>query len=177
MQLKSFQATFVKQLSDNKSRNAFLSHLKPCGKLLAEQQLAIYINNNQSALQKALAHIYPVCLNIVGENYFKQIARSYISDYPSKHYDLNSYGKFFSIFLKSQAILHHELKDYPYLADLALLEWFYHQIYYVPQRPVFDFSAFAGLSQDQYAGVSFKLSPDIKFLDSDYPVVSIWQGG
>ena len=69
MNLKSTQEGFIKQLSHTQSSNAFLGYLSPCGKLSAEQQLAIYQNNVRGALQNTLAQVYPVCRKILGETH------------------------------------------------------------------------------------------------------------
>ena len=175
MNLKSTQEGFIKQLSHTQSSNAFLGYLSPCGKLSAEQQLAIYQNNVRGALQNTLAQVYPVCRKILGENYFKQLARVYIKNHPSTHYDLNRYGELFSDFLKSQCQLQSELHDFLYLSDLAKLEWFYQKIYYAADAAIFDFTAFAKLTEQQQAQSQFHLVPCLKFMSSYYPVLSIWQ--
>ncbi len=175
MSLKLVQDSFIQQITETLPEDDFLSYLKPCGNLLPEQQLAIYKNNVQGALQKSLSQIYPVCKKVLGEKYFKQIANIYIRNYPSKHYDLNLYGEYFFDFMNLQFIQREELKDFPYLSDLVQLEWFYHQVYFAAQGSVFDFFAYSQLSEQEQAGSVFQLSPCLKFISSDYPIVSIWQ--
>ena len=175
MNLKSTQEGFIKQLSHTQSRDDFLGYLSPCGKLSAEHQLAIYQNNVRGALQNTLAQVYPVCCKILGDKYFKQLARVYIKNHPSTHYDLNRYGEFFSDFLKSECQQQSELHNFLYLSDLAKLEWFYHQIYYAADATIFDFTAFAQLTEQQQAQSLFQLLPCLKFISSDYPILSIWQ--
>jgi hypothetical protein len=143
--------------------------------MLSKQQLSIYQNNVRGALQKTLAQVYPVCRKILGENYFKQLASHYIHHYPSRHHDLNGYGEYFSSFIKAECQQRSELNDYPYLSDLVLLEWFRQQIYYAAEEAVFDFPAFAQLSEQQQAQTVFQLAPHVRFIHSDFPVVSIWQ--
>jgi hypothetical protein len=175
MRLKLFQESFIQQVSSSSSADDFLKYLEPCGDLLPDQQLAIYQNNVHGALQKSLAQTYPVCKKILGEKYFKQLASLYIRNYPSVHYDLNVYGEHFSDFIGMQNQLREELKDFPYLSDLAKLEWFYHQIFYAAQASVFDFLAYSQLSEPQQAQSVFQLVPCFRFMSSDYPIVSIWQ--
>ncbi len=175
MRLKLFQESFIQQVSSSSFADDFLKYLEPCGDLLPDQQLAIYQNNVHSALQKSLAQIYPVCKKILGEKYFKQLASFYIKNYPSTNSDLNVYGDHFSDFIGMQNQLREELKDFPYLSDLVKLEWFYHQIYYTTQISVFDFLAYSQLSEQQQAQSVFQLVPCFRFMNSDYPVISIWQ--
>lgn len=175
MNLKPLQESLIKQLSHTQSTDDFLDYLMPCGDLSAEQQLAIYQNNVRGALQKTLALTYSVCCKILGENYFKQLARMYIKNHPSRHYDLNGYGEFFADFLQIQCQQQSELQNFPYLSDLAKLEWLYQQIYYAADAGKFDFTAFAELTDQQQVQSQFQLTPCLQFMCSDYPVLSIWQ--
>lgn len=173
--LKFIQQGFVQQLTHSQSADKFLRHLEPCGKLLPEQQVAIYQNNMRGALQSSLAQIYPVCLKILGGNYFKQLAAVYIKQYPSKHHDLNNYGEYFPSFMEFQGQQRSALSDFSYLGDLAKLEWFYQQVYYAAEAATFSFSAFSLLTELQQATCTFQLAPCLNFIHSDYPILSIWQ--
>lgn len=174
MSLQLLQEKFVQQLTEIHSANNFLGCLKISGNLLPEQQLAIYQNNNRSALQQTLAQIYPICDKILGRKYFKQIARDYIKKYPSQYYDLNNYGEYFANFLLIECQQHDELNDFPYLSDLAQLEWFYHASYFAAAGDLFDLSTFAQLTEIQQAHCSFQLAPHLKYITSNYPILSIW---
>jgi len=174
MNLKSTQHSFIEQLIHTQSADNFLNILSPCGELSTEQQLAIYQNNVRGALQNTLAQIYPICCKILGDKYFKQLAHLYITNHPSRHYDLNQYGDLFADFLHSHCQHQNELNNYLYLSDLAKLEWFYQQIYYAADASTFDFSAFAQLTEKQQTQSVFNLSPCIEFICSDYPIHSIW---
>jgi hypothetical protein len=175
MSLKSIQQSFIQQLTCSQSADEFLGHLEPCGSLLPEQQLAIYQNNVRGALQNSLAQVYPVCRKILDENYFSQLASIYIKQHPSKHHDLNGYGEYFPAFVKAQCQQRSELNDFSYLGDLAQLEWFYQQVYYAADGECFDFSAFALLTEQQQEKSTFRLVPCLKFISSDYPILSIWR--
>jgi len=175
MSLKLMQENFIQQLSLNESSDSLLAYLEPCGNLFPDQQLAIYKNNVRGALQTSLAQVYPVCRKILGENYFKQLASVYIRSTPSRHHDLNSYGDSFSDFIFTQCQQRDELNDYLYLSDLVQLEWLYHSVYYAAEGAVFDLSGFANLSEQQQVKSFFQLAPCLKFISSDYPILSIWQ--
>jgi len=175
MNLKVLQESFIQQLTHSQESEDFLSYLKPCGNLTEDQQLAIYQNNVRGALQSSLAQVYPVCFNILGENYFRQLATVYIKQYPSRQCDLNLYGEFFSEYLAIQSQQRAELIGFPYLGDLAKLEWLYQLVYFAKDETVFDFSAFAQLTERQQAQSYFQLIPALKFICSDFPIQSIWQ--
>jgi len=175
MKLQLMQESFINQLKYFEADDTFLAQLKPTGSLLPEQQLAIYQNNVRGALQSCLAQVYPVCQKILGEPYFKQLARGYIKTTPSNHADLNCYGGSFSDYILSQCQQKKELYDFPYLSDLAQLEWLYHRVYFAANAPEFDFSAFAELTPLQQTYCIFEKAPCLEFMPSDYPILSIWK--
>jgi len=175
MKLQIMQESFIKQLSQFESDAAFLNQLSPTQSLQPEQQIEIYQNNVRGALQGCLAQIYPICCTILGEPYFKQLAKGYIQHHPSRQSDLNGYGGEFSVFLSIQCQQRSELFEFSYLGDLAQLEWLYHAVYYAASPSVFDFDVFAQLSESQQANTIFQLAPCFEFMVSDYPILSIWQ--
>lgn len=175
LNLQSMQEVFIKQLSTFKTDTSFLKQLTPRSNVSPEQQVAIYQNNVRGALQSCLAQVYPVCQTILGDAYFKQLAKGYIQDHPSRHSDLNLYGNTFSEFIQQQYQQRPELADFAYLSDLVALEWHYHQVYYAPSTPAFDFDAFAALSDVQQAQKIFQLTPCLQFVESIYPILSIWK--
>lgn len=173
--LQLLQERFVGQLVKPAKENDFIASLVPSLKLQPEQQLAIYQTNMRSALQNTLAQIYPVCRKIVGENYFKQLARQYINEQPSKNANLNCYGENLSSLIKMQCQQRDELTDFSYLSDLAQLEWFYHALYYAAEGERFDLALFSQLSPEQQESCSFLLAPQLRFIKSEHPILSIWQ--
>jgi len=67
-----------------------------------------------------------------------------------------------------------QLNDFLYLADLAQLEYQWHQAYYSADDPNFDFTAFEQYSQ--YAEqLFFQRSHALSVLETVYPILSIWQ--
>ena len=46
------------------------------------ERLQIYRNNVFESLAQALAAVYPVVAQLVGETYFRHVARRFISDHP-----------------------------------------------------------------------------------------------
>ncbi len=175
MKLQTMQEVFIKQLSQFESDATFLTQLTSTSSLQPEQQIEIYQNNVRGALQSCLAQIYPVCCTILGEQYFKQLAKGYIQHHPSRHSDLNGYGESFSAFISEQCQQRTELFEFSYLGDLVQLEWLYHAVYYAASASLFDFDAFAKLSASQQENSVFQLAPCFQFMASDFPVLSIWQ--
>ena len=85
-------------------------------------RLRPYRETTLGALADALAAIHPVCVRLVGEDAFRQLARRCARERPSRSPDLNDYGEladFIEGFAPARAL--------PYLADVARLEWALHR--------------------------------------------------
>jgi hypothetical protein len=122
--------------------------------------MAVYRGNVLGNWSGALAGAYPVVRRIVGEDYFDALAQRYASAHPSTSGDLNEYGRAFAQFLAEDP----DVRDLPYLADVARLEWLAHRAYFAADPAPFD-PARAGEA---------RLAPACGLLASDWPVATIW---
>ena len=176
MNLETLQTTLIQRvIDDHDDAIHFRKQLKPCGHLSVARQIDIYRSNVQSALASTLKQIYPVCLRILGEHYFSQISQAFIHKHPSDSANLNHYGQDFPDFLRTLLVQRSELSGLPYLADLAQLEQFHHDIYFVKNDTAFDFEQLATLSEHDYQKLCFKLSATLRLMNTRFPILSIWQ--
>jgi len=81
--------------------------------------LTVYRRNLIFGLCRAMAETYPVCHDLLGEGNFHFLCKQYIHRFPSRARDLGGYGERFADFLAER----EEVRDLPFLADLARLEW------------------------------------------------------
>lgn len=81
--------------------------------------LKVYENNLFFSLLEVLEETYPTLKKALGADNFKYLAREYIYTHPSKNPNIQLYGQSFGAFLASQK----QLQDYPYLQNLATLDW------------------------------------------------------
>lgn len=134
--------------------------------------LAVYRNNYRVGLIETLQMIYPVCGQIVGEDFITGLAREYSKQHASHSGNLHRYGGGFGDFLQhfppAQAL--------PYLADVARLEWAVHRSYYAIDQLALRADALAGIAPEQFGLLRFSLCDSCRVLASPWPVVAIWQG-
>lgn len=175
MTLKQLQQHLLEQTLGNTLALEFIEQLRPCGELAPKQQILIYQQNAFAARQTVLLSTYAVCVQILGERYFKHICKGYIYATPSTHIDLNLYGETFPDYLAEQLLRQEALKDFPYLPDLALLEWHFHRLFFVANVPEFDFAAFAHIETGNQHHLQFHLAESCFFMPSDFPVLSLWR--
>ena len=132
--------------------------------------LDIYRNNYRGNLQDTLAAAYPVIEQLVGQDFFRWMAREYIAQHPSRSGNLHLYGAQLADFLAAFV----PAKGLVYLPDMAALEWASHCAYYAPDAATLDISALAQIAPRQYPGLILTLHPACHMLHSRYPVAAIW---
>ena len=135
------------------------------------QRLQVYQNNFKLSLTNNLAAIYPVIERLVGEQFFKYACDEFIRNHPSRHGNLHKYGDEFAAFLSS----FDPARSLPYLADMARLEWAYHEVFHEASANKLDIQALQQVKEDQYPNIIFSLHPASRLLASRYPLTKIWQ--
>lgn len=136
-----------------------------------QRRLAAYRRNAFGNLCHALATTYPVVKRIVGEAFFREAARQYISDHPSLSGDLNDYGEGFSEFLAAYPYA----RELPYLAAVAQLEWAVQAVLAAADPAPVDMGILAQVSPDHYGELRFHADSRCIRMDSDWPVSEIWR--
>ena len=137
----------------------------------AEQCLNAYRCSLYGTLNKALAEIFPVCHQFVGETFFVAMADRYIAEYPSTVERLDDYGESFPDFLGR----FEPVRALPQLPVLAELEWAWHRAFHAAEMPSFDFEAFALACERDRDSIRFELAPQLSLLAADFPVDQLWQ--
>jgi len=130
------------------------------------ERLQVYRNNVFISLRQALADVYPVVRRLVGEEFFNQLARRFVREYPSRSGNLHEFGHELARFLGELP----DVSELPYLPDVAALEWALHEVFHEAEAPPFDFSK---LSDPENARLP--LHPAARLIASRYPVLAIWE--
>lgn len=133
------------------------------------KRFAVYRNNVVVSLIDALASIFPTVQNLIGEEFFRALARLYITDNPPASPLLFRYGAGFPAFLQAFP----PLADLPYLPEVAELErlWLdaYHAADALPLAP----EALAAISPEALANIVFAPHPATRLLSARHAVGSI----
>ena len=133
--------------------------------------IAIYQSGVRGTLRETLGSIYPVCLCLVGEEFFTGMAIAYIKQFPADSSDLADYGAHFADFIAKFP----PAASLPYLADVACLEWHWHRVFHGENAPILDYQALSQVAPDQWGKLKFYLPENSVLLQSSYPVHRIWQ--
>ncbi|AXT47494.1 MULTISPECIES: HvfC/BufC N-terminal domain-containing protein [Chromobacterium] len=163
MNWSDWQAELLERIADPSLSAEAAPALNPAG-------LAVYRNNYRVGLIDTLAFIYPVCRQLVGEDFFTGLARVFIGGHPSLSGNLHLYGAAFGDFVAG----FEHARELPYLADVARLEWRVHRAYYAADAAPADSAALAAFPQQCWGELKLRPLPDVAALLSPWPAASIW---
>jgi hypothetical protein len=133
-----------------------------------EQRFAVYRNNVAVSLTEALAKRFPVIQRLVGDAFFGAMARVYAETHRPKSPVLLEWGDSFAGFLAGFP----PLSGYPYMADVARIEYARGQAYHAADARSARADSFVGANPSQ---LHLRLHPSLQVLRLDHPAVSIWQ--
>lgn len=135
-------------------------------------RLAVYRNNVVVSLVDALGETFPVVKALVGEEFFRAMARLHVRAEPPRTRILAHYGADFPAFVAGFA----PAAGLPYLADVARLEWLRVRACHAADAPVADSAALGALLGDpeRLPGLRLVLQPALALLRSPFAVVSLW---
>lgn len=137
-----------------------------------EQRFAVYRNDVVVSLIDALADTYPVTQALVGEDFFRAMARIYVLAHPPRSPALACYGQDFAEFITGFA----PAASVPYLADMARLEMARVQSFHAADAegaPLAEIQRFIA-EPDLLPGLRIGLHPSIFCLASPFAVASLW---
>lgn len=134
------------------------------------QRLAMYRGQQTGTWHKTLSAAFPVLRQLLGDEFFEGLSHAYGMAYPSQDADLNLFGAAMPAFLRDFA----PAADYPYLPDMARLEWAVHRAYFAADGDAVNAAGLAGLSPEQFDGARFSLQAAVALIASPWAVVSLW---
>lgn len=167
--LPEVQRLFFAALRDKEHSAKVLPLLRQGRGPSAAQRLQIYRNNHFESLGDALRAVFPVLARLVGEDYFRQLARRFITAHPLRSAALHGFGR------ELPALLSTVATDWPYLADVAALEWAWHEVYHEADGAPLQPQDLARVPAAQHLDLRLALVPAARLVASPYPVLRIWQ--
>lgn len=129
----------------------------------------IYRNNLRITLRNALRTTFPAIEKLVGEEYFSALALAFVELHPPRSAIMSDYGDCFADFLAGL----DPLSNYPYLPDVARIEFARVQAYHAADAGRFGLRDEASIIRALETPV--KLHPSVTRLFSEQPALSIWR--
>lgn len=137
----------------------------------SSKRFAVYRNNVVVGLTEALQANFPAVRRIVGDEFFRAMARAYVTSQRRTSPILLDYGAefpdFIAVFEPAAAL--------PYLPDVARIERAWTEAYHAPEARPIEPSAFAGIAADRLADLGLLLHPSVRIVRSSLPALTIWR--
>lgn len=175
MNLAGLEAALVATVTARDAVNdSLLNSIQATAGIGANERIEAYRANISGAHLNALDHAFPVTREVLGERYWRQLLEQEIEAFSSTVADLHAYGEFVPELLHAAQQRRPELEDFPYLADLATLEWHVHRARFAQDDPAFDWKSFRALTADIQSQASLTPSRALTVFRSSYLVDVIW---
>jgi hypothetical protein len=133
-------------------------------------RFAVYRNNVVHSLVNALQARFPVTARLVGEKFFRSMARLFVARHPPQSPLLMHYGDALPRFIEGFA----PAQPVPYLADVARLERAWSQAFHAAEAAPLPVESLAGHDAAQLERSTLRLHPSLRLLRSKHPVGTLW---
>lgn len=137
----------------------------------APAALAVYRRSARHAQRAALTAVYPVLAALVGEALFAALCSDHLSKPGSRSGDLHQFGSGFATTVRAEAAC----ADYPFLPEVAELEWQVHRSFFVPSAAGETAIDPATLAPEALPRLKLLLSPGLTLLACATPAGRIWR--
>ena len=135
-----------------------------------QQRFAVYRNNVVVSLVDALAARFPVVLALVGEEFFRAMARVFVCAQPPRSPLMAEYGEAFPAFIADFA----PAAGLPYLPDVAALEAARTRAYHATDATALGPADFAGIAPEALPDLVVEPHPSAQIIVSRFAVFSLW---
>ena len=135
------------------------------------RRFAVYRNNVVVGLTNAITECFPAVERIVGKDFLRVMARTYVLANPPRSPVLLDYGVDLPRFIETFG----PARPLPYLADVARIERAWREAYHAEDAEPLDGSAFAGIPEADLADVRFRLHPSLRLVRSAFPALTVWR--
>jgi hypothetical protein len=138
----------------------------------AAARFMVHRGNVLESLVGALGHTYPAIRALAGEHNFRALAGAFVRTRPPRRPELLRYGEGFADFAAGHAAA---LSDFPFLPDLARLEWAVHDAYFAPDAPALAGEMLAAIAPERLPALRLALHPAARLVRSEsHPIHAIW---
>lgn len=134
------------------------------------QRFNVYRNTVVVSLSEALREKFPVVAELVGAEFFLNMARHHVRTSPPRSPMLARYGDDLADFIAT----YPPAAPVPYLADVARLEAARVSAYHAADAPVLGPDDFAWIEPDRLADVVLVLHPSARLLRSRHAIYALW---
>ena len=145
--------------------------LNPQGGASGEERLNVYANGYTARVREALAEVYESIYHVLGADQFSALSDDYSVCYGTDDYNLNFIGRHLPGFLQTLPLK----EDFPFLPDLARLEWLIWQAFHSFDEPPFTHRELASIPLEEWDNARMIFQPSVQVVASPWPILTIWR--
>ena len=135
------------------------------------KRFSVYRNNVVVGLIDALRANFSAASRIVGDEFFRAMARAYVARNPPVSPILLDYGADFPDFIAA----FEPAAPLPYLADVARIERAWMEAYHAAEAEPLSASSLARVPVERISDLRMELHPTVRIVRSRYPALTIWR--
>lgn len=172
MLLRDIQEKFVLTLINAKDSDfdgSCFSDLFQDDTISYNDRIGVYKNNVIGGLCDYLRKLHILLEILVGKEFLITMARQFITLNPPTHGCLHYYGKDFASFIENCP----NTNSFPYLADIARLDFAYHNAYYAKNVPSLNSEDLTKISGQNLSNLVLRLRPCVSIISSCYPLSTL----
>jgi hypothetical protein len=139
-------------------------------RLSALGRVDIYATMYFYRIRDSLKEDFPKTLEVIGEDRFHNLVTDYLLVHPSSHWSLRYAGLHLSAFLRT----HELLGPYPFLADLAAVEWARADLFQMENAPVLSREELAAVPPERWGDLFLRFAPAVSILALDWDLAALW---
>lgn len=153
------------------SDNEIFHDIVSTEKVPTDVRLSIYSEAYRSRLLEALATNFSVLQIYLGHEQFEALAYEYIDMFPSHFRSIRWFGDHLENYLQEN----EPYSDYPYLAELAKIEWTQTIVFDAMNSDVVTQELLGKIPPESWVDMCFDVHPSVHLLQLSWNTVSIWQ--
>lgn len=135
-----------------------------------QRALNVYTNNFIENGIRALSITFPTIEGFIGEDSFRMLSRRYLQYETKTSFDWAEYGSSLPVFIADQ----EALEEYPFLSEVAELDWAIHKAQREPDK-TFAAASFALLESGDTSLLCFLPAPGLQVLKFWFPVTDLYR--
>lgn len=135
----------------------------------AVSRYAVYRNNVSHSLAMALGEIFPAVQNLLGQDFFRALALTYLRANPPRSKLLFEYGGEFADFLSTFP----PVSGLPHLRDMARIERVWLDAFHAADCLPLDPARLAAIRPDDLSSLRFAMHPAFRLIRSSFPAATL----
>jgi Putative DNA-binding domain len=135
------------------------------------ERLGVYVSGYPARVQEAVEESFPAVAHIIGHRATHGLIGRYLTVVTRHTYNLNDVGAKLPSFLRSDPLTDR----FPFLPDLAVLEWAVARAFHAYDQPPLDPAPLAAWTEAQWQLAVLQFHPSVALVSASWPIRELWE--